>query len=608
MLNRTTRIVRNPDSASPDKPTLDEMVEFEAKLADTTRTLAEGLEARSDVSCDFLYEAEKVMLKSVDRLRESKFPPSADRQAEALALLIKARKAMRAVFGKSSASAAAQKFDREQMQKLRKPPSEDEQAELLVAKLEELAEEERIVYETLGGVPSEQGSPSETASNASAPSSGQSTTQEDPEDSEKKQEPDQEGPGELASRQELEQRQYEIVLDAYEIQKLMEGTESMTELAEGRMARSIKEAEAASEAMLRGDTDTARESAGEASRSLKELARHVAGLTARDLAEKIGAARDLSADLAEEHRDLASRLDGDTPPGSPAPSGAQAGAQSEGKEGGPASSSPGGEGQQAGKQGQGEAGEGQGVSGRGGPGELAEQSEPLGEAGRTLEDLLGALTRDGEVDGELAARLEVALATADLETLLGEIEAIEESLRGRQVGNLHLDVGEVAERLEVLSGVLDALHGMVVSPRLAELLELESQVASLRERLDKLTTDAEISRWHLDAQQLMETLEKAEAGTVAVETLRRVMEEAGWGTNRSEWGWNRVHDNVLQFHYQAPAEYVSNLTLLEEMLQREAKELLLRDMISSGDDAVPPAYEKLVERYFEVLSREKKAE
>jgi hypothetical protein len=38
-------------------------------------------------------------------------------------------------------------------------------------------------------------------------------------------------------------------------------------------------------------------------------------------------------------------------------------------------------------------------------------------------------------------------------------------------------------------------------------------------------------------------------------------------------------------------------------LQSQVYELLLGDLIAAGDEAVPPEYEKLVERYFQVLSQ-----
>ena len=87
----------------------------------------------------------------------------------------------------------------------------------------------------------------------------------------------------------------------------MAGLEGMTELAEQRMTRGTQRAEEASSALARGETDEAREAARDASDQFRELARHVAALSAAELAAKIAVARDLAADLAERERGLGDR-------------------------------------------------------------------------------------------------------------------------------------------------------------------------------------------------------------------------------------------------------------------------------------------------------------
>ncbi len=124
------------------------------------------------------------MRKTVERLRPAEFAPAGQHQSEALALLIKAREALRVAFGKSPPSEATRRFDREQAQKLRKPKDQNEQAEMLASRLRQLAEEEEFVYATLGGVPCEQGSPTKTtaqAQNAANSSSSPKTSPQSPE-------------------------------------------------------------------------------------------------------------------------------------------------------------------------------------------------------------------------------------------------------------------------------------------------------------------------------------------------------------------------------------------------------------------------------------------
>ena len=266
--------------------------------------LAQGLEQRGNLHCEFLYDAEKVMRKTVERLRPAEFAPAGQHQNEALALLIKAREALRVAFGKSPPSEATRRFDREQAQKLRKPKDQNEQAEMLAGRLRQLAEEEEFVYATLGGVPCEQGSPTKTTAQAQNAANSSASKQADATHRTAASRPaaassspaGQGRPGEAGAdqpvdRQQLEQRQRDVVLDAYEAQRLLEGLKGTTELARSRMQRGTQNAEDASGALARGDMEAAREAAGEAGGRFRELARHVEGLTAAELAGKIGVAR-----------------------------------------------------------------------------------------------------------------------------------------------------------------------------------------------------------------------------------------------------------------------------------------------------------------------------
>jgi hypothetical protein len=594
--------------------------------------LAEGLAARGNLRCEFLYDADKRMRKTIERLRPAEFAPASQHQSEALALLIEAREAIRVAFGKSPPSEVVRRFDREQAQKLRKPKDKSGQAEMLASRLRQLAEEEEFVYATLGGVPCEQGSPSKTPSAVPSPTNSSPSSQPSPQSAEGNskaaesqqaaREGDRKQPSESPAEsqpksseqgQQLEQRQRDIVLDAYEAERIMQGLEGMTELARSRMRRGTQEAEEASGALARGDRDAAREAAGEAGGEFRELARHVEGLTASDLAGKIGISRDLAADLAERQRGLANRLDRDAPPGSPSPgptreSGQDAsGSRSRPPDGTSASRDQpsDGQGDHGGGQRTGEGepkkrGDGESIAAGDGAARLAEGS-------RTLQDLLDAAARDADADGDVAAKITAAREQARLGALIQQMDSLQQRPRGQQLAEFQAEAREHADRLELLAQQLDALHGTILAPRLTELIALEKRAAALRDRLERLASDAEISQWHLDAQQQLQALEKADSGGAAVDALRQAMSDAGWGTSRTGWTWARVLNPVGgHYYFVAPGVYRDNLTRLAENLQREARELLLRDLMAAGQEAVPPQYEKLVDRYFEVLSQEKK--
>ena len=502
------------------------------------------------------------MRKSITRLEAEEYAQAGQHQNEALALLIKARSDMRNAFGRSPSAAAIQQFDREQMQLLRKPKDEEKKAELLAEKLDALAVEEQFVYETLGGVPCEQGTPTNVRAEQNT-RSDQPTKSAGNEDASKP-----------LDRGELEQRQHDVVLEAYEAQQMMAGLDGMTELARQRMAQGTQRAEGASSALARGETDEAKEAAREASGQFRELAKQVAALSAAELAAKIAATRDLTAELAERERELGDRFGAEETPGRSAGSDGHAG------EAGPSGTEY---------------------------DSLISDAAKIAESGQSVQDILEALGGDMQADGEHLARIASAREHAQMEDLVRRMQEIEQRLRSNKLDGIRAETREVADRLEVLAHELDAIHGSIVAPQLTQLLALEQQAAQLQERLAKLSSDAEITQWHLDTQTLMFSLENAGAGSSAVESLRQTMADAGWGSSRPGWGWElSSRDELNDVYYTAPPAYRDNLTGVIEVVQRKARELLLRDLMAIGQEAVPPQYEKLVERYFEVLSRERK--
>jgi hypothetical protein len=56
--------------------------------------------------------------------------------------------------------------------------------------------------------------------------------------------------------------------------------------------------------------------------------------------------------------------------------------------------------------------------------------------------------------------------------------------------------------------------------------------------------------------------------------------------------------------YASPNSYKKVLSLLQEDVQLRMQSLLLGDLNASPDDATPPKYQELVERYYQVLSRD----
>ena len=586
MVNRTVQLAnRSERSDQLDANAVDGLAETQRCLAAGARELGEFLEKLANERFEFLYQAEEAMLASAGSLEKRDFPQGTVQQKDAVVYLIKARDKIRQVLGKSNPNAmqAFRNFDRTQLQKLRRPKDEGQQSEELAARLRQLSGQEQIVYATLGGSklagsipepgrrkpgqrdPSKQGGPqgSQGQQDASAADSGP------PQTAAKRADAERSG----TDRRDVEKLQQEIVNEAYDIARIIKGLDELPDLAGSRMEQATKKAEAVSSALARGSSAEAAQAAGEAVDMFKELARQVEGLLGREPAQRLAAARDISAELARRERELGDAVAGGPPP----PSSPELPSR----------------------------GQGPGVRGQG-PGfsiQHSARAAQLAETGRTLENLLQTLAnpQDG-ANADLAAQIERLLREGNVAMTVQQMQQLEGLLLASRWREARMSTGEIATRLEALSQRLDTLHRSVVAPRLAALIALEKRAAELRGRLEKLSTEVEISAWHRDAEAFTRDLPR-ESGTApkgypAADDLLKAMHEAGWGSAEGAWHWERSGP-----YYVGPEAYYSHLGAIVEGLQSQVYELLLGDLIAAGDEAVPPDYERLVERYFQILSQ-----
>src|SRR5262249_46646913 len=118
----------------------------------------------------------------------------------------------------------------------------------------------------------------------------------------------------------------------------------------------------------------------------------------------------------------------------------------------------------------------------------------------------------------------------------------------------------------------------------------DRRLAELTTKLKTLKTDADINEWHRMATALIRDLEKAGL-TGAAATLTAALEAGGWP-------WGADHHT----HQFAPGGLVTALSTATRQIQEKIQDLILKDMVSVRDEATPPEFKELVERYFEVLS------
>ncbi len=449
-------------------------------------------------------------------------------------------------------------------------------------------------------------------------------------------------------RREARERQEKIVDKARELEEKLKKLETASDLAKLRMTKAAETAEKASGALSRGSTKEATETAKTGAAQLHELARQVKGELARDVAQELAMARDLADELAEREGQFG-QMPSEEPgsgsePGQPdQPSGqGEKGEKSErkGQSGQEPGEEPGagrepgrpdqpsGQGEKGEKgegrsgqspgadpeprrpdqpSGQGEKGEkgdegspdkdGQGTSGSGGRGRGgrsgwdaltdAEQIERLEEAAKTLEHWLKDASLRAE--GATSDRIREMIEQSEVTRIVERTERVGALYLGGQKPEARRDAKDLARILEVLARQLDVLHRGIVAPELAALVEFDNRLAELTTRLKDVKTDADLKEWGGMATALIRDLEKAGL-TNAATALTAALNTFVWRRDGGPYDLAVVNGlgNVL-----------SGVT---RQIQDKIQDLILKDMVSARDEATPPEFRELVERYFEVLS------
>ena len=139
-------------------------------------------------------------------------------------------------------------------------------------------------------------------------------------------------------------------------------------------------------------------------------------------------------------------------------------------------------------------------------------------------------------------------------------------------------------RLEVLARKLDVVYRGIIAPELARLVDLDKRIAELMARVKNAKPADETADLRRLADDLVRDLEKAGLSEIA-----KVLADAV-----------AVDTHVL---VNRRATLRVTLSSISTLLHRKIQDMILKDMVSARDEATPPAFRELVERYYEVLSR-----
>jgi len=233
---------------------------------------------------------------------------------------------------------------------------------------------------------------------------------------------------------------------------------------------------------------------------------------------------------------------------------------------------------------------------------LARRAAELAEKGETLLDVLQAIAASTEpADQEAVAKVNALLKETNLADAVAAMKEAAAQIQANRLDDAKLSAMDIADRMEITAQRLDAAYRTIVAPQAEELRKLEQQLAQLGLKLEDLQTQSQIAAWHREARELLDRAEGLGVSETVRDALLEEMQKAGLGVggerNRFDWG-------LANGRYAAPAAYTVRLIELQEEVQMRIQGLLLGDIVSAADDATPPKYQGLVERYYQVLSRD----
>lgn len=455
------------------------------------------------------------------------------------------------------------------------------------------------------------------------------------------------------SRAELRDKQLDVSLEARDIERVLTKLKRASELAKTRIADAAKTTESASTALDKGDSKGARGDARQASEMFQEIIKQLEALLTEETPQRVAAARNLAERLAKMERQFAQQFPGVLNPtgsgmnkvdpksqvlppkgsqGSGAGSakkkmdpqegkggagkkktedsenpdapmkdgGGDAKDKTENKDGADGGTKKTEDGDKSDAPMKDDGGDGKDMTEEERREALARRAEQLEKMGETLKDVLQAISQSNDpADKDAVAKLEAILKETDL---LKAIEAMKDSaemIRSDNYDDARLASIDLADRLEITAQRLDAAYRTIVAPQAEELRKLEQALADLREKLETLETQAQVAAWHREAQDLLDRAEKLGISDKVRDDLLEEMKKAGLGINgvRSRFDWGFVNNR-----YEAPGGYVRPLLNLQEEVQARIQNLLLGDISTAADEATPPKYQDLVERYYQVLS------
>jgi hypothetical protein len=527
LLNRSSRLARAVERG--ERTNLDEVddaISMQDDTAGLTRELADAaleaeaiLEITEDRVSDLFYAAEEAMMRAIDALSVGEFQRSHLQQVDAAASLVAARNAIEFLISQGGGAGAFERLLRldADMSRRMQNLSESERLAEVARRLRALAKrEERVAGEL-----------SQLGQMADADDTTAQTDQ----------------------HRELDSEQSDLVMEAEEINAIVQELETVTELIRTRSRAGIEAGATVSTALDQMAISDAADAARRAGWQFRELAQHVEGVLPTEPAGRLAVARDVASQVALELRNLGAEL-------------ARMAASPN-----DAMSAP------------------------------QQTANDLDESWLTVSDILDSIIAAFETQqDDVVPRLRQLLDENDVARVAALFEQIEATIAANRWGDAELEVEGAADQMDQVSQRLDALHASLVAPRLAQLQALQQRAAELQSQMSQLASDVQVDRWRQRLNGLVTDLESSGVRLVAAPDVR----ELAASSSAAGESWRPAGNGMLQ----PPAWHIAAIDALVQELQRYLHELAFGRVDAEGADLAPPQYVDLVRRYMELLSED----
>ena len=601
VLNRTMQLKRQDERGMPlNANTMDDLVNIQNEGSDLTFEMAQvaeeielqfGIPDNGRIS-ELLFQARQSMLDSIDSLANAEFEVAKLQEKDALQRLINARQRLddpvqRARNGGGGAAALRRAF---RNMRRRQPRNNQERAREVVRRLRQAAAQQEFLMDKMTDlVPPEMPELEEEASEDDAPAEQMENSPEEPRDEEleddtqddltdsmdDEESPESETKNEMDQqedldqlRREIEQQQDELSDEIQDVVDMIEQLQQLSNLAGQRTSRAMDGIMGVTGALERGNTRSALNTARTATADLRILADNIAGITADEATNRIAIARDLGMLLTADIDAMEARIG------------------------------------RAAKQLEDTALDGDALAELEDnfTTDLRQDADRQAEIAKTIQDILDSILdpEQGIQDPEdrMVKRLQEIIEENELVNAIARMQQVSSIIDAMDWPSAMAQTGDLADRFEIVSQRLDAMHREIMSPRLEQLRLLEKRAVQAQNSLNELQTNDQVSRWHLRADGLMHDVETAKVAEQQIESMRSTMSDGGWGTS-SEWDWETDPSGTAML---PPTEYADGMAGVVSEIQRHIREMSLIDTEVTNTGAIPPRYRQFVDRYMEVLS------